>query len=615
LDPATADDMSILSRSGGERATDSFLLMAEPTQLDVDRYQIEFWASDVSRVQGLAWEHLCKLEAGVQLTLTSDSQLQHENFAMGRVPHFVTALLPSSDPEVWLVRRNKRSVRHMLLCRLIFHTKEDLMARFAGMSKNPEDRAIVDQRLSAPKFMVGQAVPSALALLIDRLAEGNLPERPVFPTPTDVTLWGKSIRDPGIKLTWDRDGHSLLLASSDLRTGMDLLTENPNRSDDAYMELSDESTVHSPKTGTYSRGNGWSCQLRSWHWQAVTTRTQPVRYWVGLLPSADLDPEWLNLSVTTLSSTGLRGMHIDEAPTWTLLKLNPLDEATHGYKLAFIIQASDLDHDPGRNLWAATNSMAMVAGITEPLIFYGYDDSLRVCAAYARGQNASAISEHWLPIRPLANSVDKHRREPIWPVPFLRCLRRAILNKASASAASTLDSIVYFRWVLEEKYLPAQIAKLGIALRTLLRAASGAALEAADWLDPEKVNEELTRLASQHRLRLPDGATYVLELSHRLALFGDRGIGQLNMEVRDFYELGDWECQTEALRTTFAIILASAICYYGPVVGRLHSIRSYSAPHDPWLQLGAGEQAQQAEQASQARASYVVGELESLPVW
>ena len=354
-----------------------------------------------------------------------------------------------------------------------------------------------------------------------------------------------------------------------------------------------------------------------------------MRYWVGVVPDAELDPSWCNLVVTTLSGQGLRGLHIEGEPSWTLLKLQTGPDAVHRSDVALIVEAdprrspkkstdksNDQGSDPNRDevdprvaLYEASNCFGLATGLKEPPLFLGYNEDLQIGAACVRALpvELAAIDEAGLPVRPL--SPGRNQADRRWHIPFLHCMRQALWDRQRPRLPDAiLDGAIYFRWALEDRILPRELAQMGVAIRALLRGLPGAGLGDVDGLLPEHVNDALLRVAATLRLRLPEGATVALALSHRMALLGESALQSPRTDVRSFWISRQWEREREALRILFSTLLAAAIRYYGPVAGRLKDVRSWSASHDPWLDLDALAQQQRAEQQAQADIYFSVGD-------
>ena len=91
-----------------------------------------------------------------------------------------------------------------------------------------------------------------------------------------------------------------------------------------------------------------------------------------------------------------------------------------------------------------------------------------------------------------------------------------------------------------------------------------------------------------------------------------RGAG---LDVRSFWSSGQWDRNTETLRTLGATLLAGTIRYYGPVVGHLRPVRAFSSAHEPWAELDADAQREKAKQTELASTSYVVGDHQTPADW
>jgi len=624
LDPATANDIQILGRSGGERATDAFLLLPEPEPVsgDAGLCQLHFFAAGISRLRGDAWKRLWALQAGDALTYTDLGDLVHGDACVGRLPGHLRALLPPSIAGVTVVRRNAGPMRHCLLCRVSFRGEDPVghLASAGGLAVAGEAAA------ERPRAFHGtRPVSPLLSALIEHLAEGNRPELPPLANPIGGTLLGRPLPQSEYRLTLDPARCLLQLRGTDHDVGLKLLGNPDGLPNEAYLDLADGSSVLETALATRGLSRDWYCDLTRWLWLAASVREWPVRYWVGVVPDAELDPSWCNLVVTTLSGQGLRGLHIEGEPSWTLLKLQTGPDAVHRSDVALIVEAdprrsprksNDQGSDPNRDevdprvaLYEASNCFGLATGLKEPPLFLGYNEDLQIGAACVRALpvELAAIDEAGLPVRPL--SPGRNQADRRWHIPFLHCMRQALWDRQRPRLPDAiLDGVIYFRWALEDPILPRELAQMGVAIRALLRGLPGAGLGDVDGLLPEHVNDALRRVAATLRLRLPEGATEALALSHRMALLGEAALQSPRTDVRSFWNTGQWEREREALRGLFATLLAGAIRYYGPVVGRLNPIRSWSASHDPWLDLDAPAQQQRAEQQAQADVYFSVGD-------
>lgn len=619
LDPATATDMEILGRSGGERATDSFRLLPEPEPVaeHPGHYQILFFATGMRRQGSGTWQHIVALTAGDRLALGDDGRLSHAGVPVGEVPAPLRALLPEcvDDVVIEVVRRNRAAPRFMVLCRCRFQSTEVLHPLLTAA---PDGLTPAQGPGAAPypRLLDGQTVAPGLAMLIERLAEGNAPELPVLAQPVGGTLYGRRLADPGTALTVDPMDWALRLHGSDRATGAALVQGTEDHALQAHLDLADGSSVVDAQIGSRGMSAGWWCQLSRWWWQSSTAQVAPVRYWVGLLPDAELDWNCLNMAVSTLSQEALLGLHIEGTPTWTVLKLPSLSGGSERSALAIIIEARSQQGEPYGELYEASRCLTVATGIPAPRIFFGYDQHLQVCAAYAPGRVEESPSESGLPVRPLRQADAPNRRLSIWPVPFLHCLRETLQSKSlPGTYDAVMDALVYFCWALQEPCIPTKLALLAVVPRTLLRAASGVTLSDAEAFDPSQIATALERLAAQRRLRLPADALAALSLSHRIALYGEGGLRGAGLDVRSFWSSGQWGSSVETLRTLGATLLAGTIRYYGPVVGQVHPARAFSSAHEPWAELDAKAQGEKAKQTELASTSYVVGDFETQADW
>lgn len=106
-----------------------------------------------------------------------------------------------------------------------------------------------------------------------------------------------------------------------------------------------------------------------------------------------------------------------------------------------------------------------------------------------------------------------------------------------------------------------------------------------------------------------------MELSHRMALLGERGASGLHSEVRAFFSEGQWEKEMNTLRLTLATLLAGLVGYHGPVIKAFHPIRTMSQTYDPWLGHDDNEEHthERTMQAEEARTRFVAGDPEAYP--
>lgn len=629
LDPATAGDMDILGRSGGERATDAFLLVPEPEPAPgmPGTFCLLFFAAHVLRLRGAAWQHLSTLKAGDRLTWTADGALRHGELDVGRLPGHIQALPFLAGATIDVVRNNAQRPRQSLLCRLTFSTDHPAAPWLAPQPLSPAIETSPGPT-SEPRrpTQSSRSVSPLLAALIEHLAEGNRPQLPcllpvadgdpgqrLLPPPVSGSLLGRPLPAGDYRLRLDPERYTLRLQGSDREFGHSLRSEAADVNAEAFLDLADGSTILDARTGSLSRGSENWCDLPRWLWLAPSIRQRPVRYWVGVTADAELSPFWLNVDVATLFGQGLHGLHIEGEPTWTLLKLRSAGQTVEHSNVALIIEADPRsgaeDADVTAGLYEATSCLGLVTGIREPCIFYGYDADQQICAAFVRMESLprAAITEPGLPVRPL--SASKNERERQWPVPFLSALREALRDRERPRFVreALFDAVIYYLWALEDSVVARELAQMGVAIRALLRTAPGVTRPLEDLIRPDQVTDALRRWASLHRLRLPDGAAESLELAHRMALFGEFALGTQGIDARGFWRFGHWESEQETLRTLFATLLAGAIRYYGPVVGRLGPIRSESEPHQPWLELDDSQKARREEQEALASAFYGVG--------
>lgn len=614
LDPASTDEVSILARSGGEYATDALLILPNWERISPNRYSIYFWASDTERLTGDAWSHMLRLEPMSPLTLKERAILLHDGFAVGRLPEHIDALLLRyagqgldliNKASIRVIRRNPPTRRQMLLCRLDFY-EERAIPSIGELGKLPENSIRVGARTLMPRPICGERLPHPLENLVIHLSEGNLPTISAMPRPVGGTLYDKPLFDPAMRLSQSPDGRELQLSGTSRQQYLSFLPLDFSQRQSAYLDLEDGSTVHAESIGTLQIEADWQCQLRSWHW-ARSESTNRVRFWVGLLGDSSLDFPRLNLGVRTLHSDMVCGLHIPGTPNVTLINIVSSTDQESRTTLALIIEASKREQAIGSDIYAATNLLAVTLGLSEPPVFFGYDEAMEVCAYYSRGGLDGGRSTILVPVHPVHYGGDRAFLN--WPVPFIRCLRDAVLTRPILGLH---EALVWFRFALEEPYLPGQVAKTGIAVRLVLKLAVETSLSQEGWLVPQTVNEALVRMAQNRRLHLPDSALDALALSHRMALLGDAGISNLQLDVRTFYSEGEWLLALEALRTLFATLLAGVVRYYGPVANCAHAIRSRSTLHDPWLPTRPDLEKDKAVQEREALARFVAGEP---PYW
>lgn len=276
------------------------------------------------------------------------------------------------------------------------------------------------------------------------------------------------------------------------------------------------------------------------------------------------------MAVSTLSQQALLGLHIEGTPTWTVLKLPSLAGGAERASLAIILQARSPQAEPYRETYEASRCLTVATGIPAPQIFFGYDQHLRVCAAYVPGRREESPSESGLPVRPLPQPGVPNQRLLIWSVPFLRCLRETLHDKSLLGTYdAVMDALVYFCWALQEPCIPTKLALLAMVPRTLLRAASGVTLSDVEAFDPRQIGTALERHAAQRRLRLPADAVAALTLSHRLALYGEGG------------------ARSRAGRSQFLVLWTVGSQHRNPP----HARGDASGGHDPLLRAGGGSPA------------------------
>lgn len=621
LDPDRADDIEILGRSGGERATDAFLLMLEPESIARDQYRLYFWAAGLGRSNAAARQVISGLQPGAALDMDEDDVLSQTRRPVGRLPEYVRALLSQNGAEkqslqISVVATQPISPRRLLLCELVFRVADALKAQIPTAIPETQAHRELGRRALA---VIGQRLSPELDGLVVFLCDGNLPELPPFARPKHGTFLDKPIDDSEMRIECSADARSLRLIGTDQNEFDNRMPVDFSRRLETQLELEDGSAIFAGGVGALSSASSigpagvafhWQCQLRHWVWKKNVHGSAVVRYWVGLVPGVRLDYPWMNLGVTTLTSPGLKGVHVPGSPSLTLLHIDQVrEDDTPQPGLALIVQATDEDADIDRHLYRITNMLSAALGIDEPSLFYGFNDSLQVVVCFSRDPLRANRDRKWLPVLPL--SSERNTSEVRWPVPFLRCLRDRVFH--SLDGPDLHLALIWFRFVLEEPYWESQFAKIGVVIRSLLQNAPG--VGAVDWMSPADVSVALERVADMAKLNLPKEASAALDLSHRIAVLGDRGIRQSSFPALDDAASTSKSLPVvlDTLRVTFATLLAAAVGYVGPVVGRLHPIREWSQPHETRRLVAGGVPKERADQEQEARATFVAGDPDAFP--
>ena len=150
---------------------------------------------------------------------------------------------------------------------------------------------------------------------------------------------------------------------------------------------------------------------------------------------------------------------------------------------------------------------------------------------------------------------------------------------AQRRVSQTMDSLGFFRWVTEEPMHEFQIAKLGTTIRILLH--SEGVLRHDDYLNPARVSQVLRSFARTRGVRLPAGTEAALELSHRLALLGGRGVEP--SRLFSSLDLPQADEARRVLRTAYASLIAGLLGYTGPLFWKMDAARSGSEVHHALL--------------------------------
>lgn len=358
--------------------------------------------------------------------------------------------------------------------------------------------------------------------------------------------------------------------------------------DQAELELADGShlygemfgiTSESMKIGKHTTERSWRGRLSSWYWW----KQEEVRYWVARSHAYFPRPNW-NLAIEYRYGDRHGGsmghFHLAGTPSVTVVSINSdHKKGDQGEPSAIVIESLHHGHDDKQMLWQLCVMLQSVLSIPMPTIFYGYNDQAVLCAALQMSHTGSKVQHLAVPGAPCnfvpclsGDSLKEHR---VWMVPFLHRLR----TDAQRRASQTMDSLGFFRWVTEEPVYEFQIEKLGKAIRILLH--SEGVLRHDDYLSPARVSQVLRSFAKTRGVRLPAGTEAALELSHRLALLGGRGVEpsrlSSSLDIRQADEA------RRILRTAYASLIAGLLGYTGPLFWKMDAARSGSEVHHALL--------------------------------
>lgn len=82
VDEATADELELLWRSGGERATDTLQLVPCPESSPDGQYRVEFFSHGIRHLPQETRERIARLEPGERLNLMADLQNRWDGLAL-----------------------------------------------------------------------------------------------------------------------------------------------------------------------------------------------------------------------------------------------------------------------------------------------------------------------------------------------------------------------------------------------------------------------------------------------------------------------------------------------------------------------------------------------------
>lgn len=382
--------------------------------------------------------------------------------------------------------------------------------------------------------------------------------------------------------------------------------------DQAELELADGSHLYGEMFGITSEEHkvdghtlerSWHGTLRSWYWW----KQEEVRYWVARSHAYFPRPIW-NLDIEYRYGDRHGGsighFHLAGTPSVTVVSINSdHKKGDQGEPAAIVIESLHHGHDDKQMLKQLCVMLQSVLSIPMPTIFYGYNDQAVLCAALQISHPGSKVQHLAVPGAPCnfipclsGDSLKEHR---VWMAPFLHRLR----TDAQRRVSQTMDSLGFFRWVTEEPVFEFQIEKLGKAIRILLH--SEGVLRHDDYLSPARVSQVLRSFAKTRGVRLPAGTEAALELSHRLALLGGRGVEpsrlSSSLDVRQADEA------RRVLRTAYASLIAGLLGYTGPLFWKMDAARSGSEVHHALLHPNPADE--RLDQAA-AEERFVVSEDE-----
>lgn len=350
--------------------------------------------------------------------------------------------------------------------------------------------------------------------------------------------------------------------------------------DQAHLDLADGSQLYGEMFGqTFKHmligingfSSSWKGILSSWYWW----KKEEVRYWVAL-SEAYFPFNVRNLEIVKKKGCYSGGVHIPGTPSLTLVKMDDQQERKNNKSAAaIVIESMHYGSDDKSYLLQMSIVLQAVCSVPIPKIFYGYNEAGEICAALHVEHYSSEVHDLGVPGSPChfipclyADSVkDRH----VWLVPFLRRLRSDVQRRVS----QTMESLNVFRLATEEPIFEFRIDQLGKVIRMLLH--SEGALRHDDYLNPSRVSAALRAFAKTRAIQLPAGAEEALELSHRLALLGNRGASPNRLESSlDLSRMAD---AVNVLRTAYASLIAGLVGYTGPLFLRIHPDRTTSELH------------------------------------
>lgn len=349
----------------------------------------------------------------------------------------------------------------------------------------------------------------------------------------------------------------------------------------ADFDLADGSRIYAAMSSVTNQSHsvgisGWTKQWRGYLSQWYWWRSEAVRYWVG---SSEASLSWPMLNLRLQGSFGMgMGLHVPGSPSVTIVRRPSSDTSADPLPAAVVIEAVIGTDEARARLFDLSTILQSAMGIPMPQIFYGYDDNAEICAAIQ--VNHGTVKLHDLTqaaiectFIPNCHGDSRKFGSRVWMSPLLQRLRSSLGRRAY----SIRESLTYFRLILEEPVFPHQIAKLGTALRILLY--SEGVLRNDDYVDPARVWVGLRAFASNRGIQLPEGTQDALDLSHRMALLGERGVFPRRTEVQLDLKRGLQALET--LRTAYASLIAGVVGYTGPIFQGLAPDRSSSLVHYP----------------------------------